>query len=140
MDDEYFMKFAINEAKKSPFPFGCVLVKNNKIIAKGQSGNTKTYDPTAHAEINAIRSACIKLKSKDLSGVTLYSTCEPCPMCFSAAWWANITRIVFGIKLSESSELFGDEILVSNSYLNKKGGSRIKIKEGVLKREILKHY
>ena len=138
MNDEQFMRLAIEEAKKAPFPFGCILVKDNKIIASGRSGETKYFDPTAHAEINAIRSACSKLHSKNLSGVTLYSTCEPCPMCFSAAWWANISRIVFGVSLKESSRLFGQEILVSSDYLNRKGASKIKIKGDVIVDEVRK--
>ena len=140
MDDEKFMRLAIDEAKNAPFPFGCVLVKNNQVIATGKSGETNNFDPTAHSEINAIRSACKKLHSKDLSGVTLYSTCEPCLMCFSASWWANISRIVFGISLEESSKLFGPEILVSADYLNGKGANKIKIRGGVLKEEVLKLY
>ena len=140
MSDERFMKLAIDEAKNAHFPFSCVLVKDNQVIATGKSGETNNFDPTAHAEINAIRIACEKLHSKDLSGVTLYSTCEPCPMCFSASWWANISRIVFGISLEESSKLFTQEILVSADYLNKKGANKIEIKGGVLKEEVLKLY
>ncbi|PIN73753.1 tRNA-specific adenosine deaminase [Candidatus Woesearchaeota archaeon CG10_big_fil_rev_8_21_14_0_10_45_16] len=140
VNDEKFMKLAIEEAKNAPFPFGCVLVKDNQIIATGKSGETNNFDPTAHAEINAIRSACEKLNSKELLGVTLYSTCEPCPMCLSASWWANISRIVFGISLEESSKLFGPEILVSADYLNGKGANKIEIKGGVLKEEVIKLY
>lgn len=140
MDDEQFMKLAIEEAKIAPFPFGCILVKDNKVIATGRSGEATDFDPTAHAEINAIRSACKEIHSSDLSGATLYSTCEPCPMCFSAAWWANVSRIVFGISLEESTKLFEQEILVSTKYLNSKGGNKIEIKGGVLKEEILKLY
>ena len=137
-DDEYFMRLAIEEAKNAPFPFGCLLVKNNHIIAKGRSGETENYDPTAHAEVNAIRQACKGLNTKDLNRITLYSTCEPCPMCFSAAWWANINKIVFGISLNESSKIFGKEILVSTKYLNENSENKIHIKGGVLKEEILK--
>ena len=141
MNDEKFMKLAIEEAKNAPFPFGCVLVKDNRVIATGKSGETNNFDPTAHAEINAIRSVCEKLHSKDLTGVTLYATCEPCPMCFSASWWANISRIVFGISLQESSKLFGNqEILVSADYLNGKGANKIEIKGGVLKEDVIKLY
>lgn len=140
MNDEKFMKLAIVEAKNAPFPFGCVLVKDNQVIATGKSGETNNFDPTAHAEINAIRSACEKMNSKDLSGITLYSTCEPCPMCFSASWWANISKIVFGVSLGESSKLFGPEIMVSADYLNGKGANKIEIKGGVLKEEVLKLY
>ena len=140
MGDEKFMELAIKEAKNAVFPFGCVLVKDNQVIATGKSGETNNFDPTAHAEINAIRSACKKLHSKDLSGITLYSTCEPCPMCFSASWWANISRIVFGVSLKESSKLFGPEILVSTEYLNRKSANKIEIKGGILEEEILKLY
>lgn len=141
MNDEKFMKLAIDEAKNAPFPFGCILVKDNQVIATGKSGETNSFDPTAHAEVNAIRSVCEKLHSKDLSGVTLYSTCEPCPMCFSASWWANISRIVFGISLEESSKLFGNqEILVSADYLNGKSANKIEIKGGVLKEEVIRLY
>jgi len=141
MSDEKFMKLAIEIAKDAPFPFTCVLVKDNQVIATGKSCETNTFDPTAHAEVNAIRSACEKLRSKDLSGVTLYSTCEPCPLCFSASWWANISKIVFGVSLEESSKLFGNqEILVSADYLNEKGANKIEIKGGVLKEEIAKLY
>ncbi len=140
MNDERFMKLAIEQAKNAPFPFGCVLVKDKQIISSGKSGKTNNFDPTAHAEINAIRDACKSLHSKDLNGVTLYSTCEPCPMCFSASWWANISRIVFGISLKESSKLFGKEMLVSTKYLNRKGANKIEIKGGVLKEEIFKLY
>ena len=76
--------------------------------------------------------------SRNLSGTTLYSTCEPCPMCFTACWWANIDRIVFGISLEDSSKLFVEEVLVSCEYLNKKGGDKIKIEGGILREEILK--
>ncbi len=140
INDEQYMKLAIEEAKNATFPFGCILVKNNKVIAHGKSGETTNFDPTAHAEIKAIRSACKKTRSKDLSGTTLYSTCEPCPMCFSASWWANITRIVYGISLKESSKLFGQEILVSVDYLNEKGNNKIKLKGGILEDKVLKMY
>jgi len=137
MDDEAFMRLAMVEANVAPFPFGCILVKGNEVIATGRSGETGTYDPTAHAEINAIRSACTHLQSIDLSGTTLYSTCEPCPMCFSASWWAKIDRIVFWISLEESAKLFGPEILVSSAYLNEKGDNKIKITGGILQDEIM---
>ena len=140
MDNKHFMRLAIDEAKNAPFPFGCVLVKDNQVIATGKSGETNNFDPTAHAEIIAIKKACEKLQIRDLSGVTLYTTCEPCPMCFSASWWANISKITFGISLEESSKLFGPEILASTNYLNEKGDNKIEIKGGILKEEILKLY
>lgn len=76
-------------------PFGAVVVKDGEIISS--SGNTVTpdNDPTAHAEVNAIRMACKKLKTFDLSGCTLYTSCEPCPMCLSAAYWAKLDKIYY---------------------------------------------
>ncbi len=137
MSDEKFMRLAIKEAKKGDFPFGAVLVKNNKIIAKAHNNSNQKLDPTAHAEVNIIRKACKKLKSKDLSGCTLYSTCEPCPLCFIAAWWANISKVVYGAEGEDVSE---DEwkIDVKCSYLNSNSGNKIQIQGGFLREECLK--
>jgi len=136
MPDEEFMKIAIQEAKKGDFPFGAVIVKDQKIIVKVHN-TAKKLDPTLHAEINAIREACKILKTIDLSNCTLYSTCEPCPMCFTAAWWANISKIVYGMEGEDVTE---DEwkIDVKCSYLNSKSGNKIQIKGGVLRKECIK--
>ncbi len=77
-------------------PFGVVIVKDGKIIASGANSVTIDNDPTAHAEVNAIRNACRKLGTFRLSGCTVYSSCEPCPMCLSALYWAGVERIYFG--------------------------------------------
>ena len=91
-------------------PFGAVIVKNNKIISKARNKVIKNNDPTAHAEINAIRLACKKLKTYDLSGCTLYTTAYPCPMCFSAIIWANIKDIYYGNTKEETDDIgFRDE-------------------------------
>jgi len=138
MSDEKFMKIAIEEAKKSPFPFGAILVKDGKVIAKS-GDNLEPQDPvTAHAEISVIRQACKILNNKHIPGTVLYSTCEPCPMCFTAAWWAHISKIVYGISLEDSNNLFGEELLVKSSYLNSKTNNKIELMEGVLRDEILK--
>lgn len=137
MNDEDFMRRAIEEAKNSDFPYGAVLVKDGIIMAKSGTAPKDSVDPTAHAEITAIRLACKKLNSKSLEGTTLYSTCEPCPMCFTAAWWANITRIVYGITLEDSSRLLFQELEVSSEFLNNKGGNRILLEGGLLKEDIL---
>lgn len=95
------MKIAIGEAiiglkKKDGGPFGAVIVKNNKIIAKSHNQVLKTKDPTSHAEINVIRLASKKLKRFNLSDCELYTTCKPCPMCLSAIYWARINKVYFG--------------------------------------------
>jgi len=77
-------------------PFGAVIVKDNDIIAEGVNLVTQTNDPTAHAEIVAIRAACSKLNDFQLTGCTLYTSCEPCPMCLGAIYWARLETIFFG--------------------------------------------
>lgn len=77
-------------------PFGAVVVKDGKIVGEGWNQVTSTNDPTAHAEVSAIRAACKNLGTFELTGAELYTSCEPCPMCLSAAYWARISKIYFG--------------------------------------------
>ncbi len=133
MDDDYFMRLAIEEAKKGDFPWGAVITKNGKVISIAHNTMLSDTDPTAHAEINAIRLACKKLNSAKIPDCTLYVTTSPCPMCFSAAWRAGIRRIVFGIKLP-------DKMNIDINKLNQLSGNKIIIKEGVLKKEISELY
>ncbi|MBC7388353.1 MAG: nucleoside deaminase [Opitutaceae bacterium] len=93
-------------------PFGCVIVKDGEIISA--TGNTvnKDNDPTAHAEVNAIRAACKKLKQSDLKGAILYTSAEPCPMCLSAIYWANIDQVYYGNSKTDSKWAgFGDDFI-----------------------------
>jgi len=100
--DEKFMLAALKEASKSALldevPVGAVIVKNNKIIARGHNLREKTNDPTSHAEIVAIRKACKKLNSWRLEECTMYVTIEPCSMCAGTLLWTRIERIVYGAK------------------------------------------
>ena len=96
-----WMKIAYKEATIGMLandggPFGAVLVKNNKIIAIAHNEVLKTKDVTAHAEVNAIRKACQELDSFDLSGCVLYTSCQPCPMCLGAIFWARIETVYYG--------------------------------------------
>jgi len=136
LDDEYFMKQAIGDAKKYGLRFGAVVVKNNKIIAK--AGKRPKGDARFHAETQAILKACKKLKTKTLKGCTLYTTCEPCPMCFYMAWITNISKIVYGATLRDSIKFGFPEIKVTAEFLNKRGGNKIKLKKKVLRMECLK--
>ncbi len=99
-DDEHFMRQALREAEEAfnegEVPIGAVIVINNKIIARGHNQVEKLNDPTAHAEILAITSACNYLGAKYLPNATLYVTIEPCHMCAGALYWSKLTRIVFG--------------------------------------------
>ncbi len=97
--DEQYVREAITLAKKSVAegggPFGAIVVKDGKVIATASNRVTLDHDPTAHAEILAIRKAAAALGTHDLSGCTVYSSCEPCPMCLGAVYWARPDRLVF---------------------------------------------
>ncbi|HAP35341.1 MAG TPA: tRNA-specific adenosine deaminase [Bacteroidetes bacterium] len=93
-------------------PFACVVVKEGKIIARGTNTVTSTNDPTAHAEIVAIRNACKELKSFQLSGCEIYTSCEPCPMCLGAIYWARPDKIYYANGRNDAAKIgFDDEIL-----------------------------
>lgn len=93
-------------------PFGAVIVRNGKIVAIGHNEVTSTNDPTAHAEIVAIRAACKKLKTFQLADCELYTSCEPCPMCLSAIYWARIKRIYFANTRKDAAAIgFDDDFI-----------------------------
>ncbi len=131
MDDADFMLEAIKDAKSSGFRFGAVIVKDGKIIAK--AGKRPRSDLRYHAESQAILNA-----GKDLSGCTLYATCEPCTMCFYLAWATKISKIIYGATIKDAMEIFGPEIDISIKELNQKGGNKIELKEGLMRDECLK--
>jgi tRNA(Arg) A34 adenosine deaminase TadA len=118
---ERAFKIAREGIKQGQTPFEAVIVKGNKIIAEAHNTVWRDKDITAHAEINAIKKACKKLKTIDLTGCHIYSTCEPCPMCLSAIHWAKIEVIVFANTIGDSSEYGFNEILISNKTLKKLG-------------------
>ena len=84
-------------------PFGALIVRNGRVLAEGQNRVTATLDPTAHAEVVAIRAACQVAKSFSLEGATLYTSCEPCPLCLSAALWARVDRVVFAADRDDAA-------------------------------------
>lgn len=93
-------------------PFGAVIVKDGVIIGQGSNKVTSSNDPTAHAEITAIRAACIQLNTFELSGCEIYSSCEPCPMCLSAIYWARIDKINYACSRYDAAEIgFDDNFL-----------------------------
>ena len=115
-----FMKRAIELSVESVNngggPFGSVIVKDNKIIATGSNKVTPTNDPTAHGEIVAIRDACKKLNNFTLNGCELYSSCEPCPMCLSAIYWARITKIYFANTREDAQKIDFDDSLIYSEF------------------------
>eukprot|EP00833_Pecoramyces_ruminatium_P016972 jgi/Orpsp1_1/1191004/evm.model.d7180000082828.1 len=111
-----FMREAIRIANESVEhgggPFGSVIVKDGEIIAGKSNSVTLDNDPTAHAEVNTIREACKKLKTFDLTGCTIYTSCEPCPMCLGAIYWAHINRIFYGNTRKDACDIqFADNFI-----------------------------
>jgi guanine deaminase len=93
-------------------PFGAVVVKDGKVIAEGYNQVTSTNDPTAHAEVVALRRACQALETFDLTGCEIYTSCEPCPMCLSAIYWARFDRIYFANDRHDAAKIgFRDDFL-----------------------------
>jgi len=100
-------------------PFGAVIVKENHIIGEGFNSVTSTNDPTAHAEIVAIRKACQVLNSFHLPGCEIYCSCEPCPMCLGAIYWARIEKIYFASNRIQASKInFDDDFIYSEISLD----------------------
>jgi guanine deaminase len=138
---EKFMRLAVAEAEKnlrslSGGPFGSCIVKGGKVLAV-ERNSVLVDDATCHAEMNAIRKASRKMRTFDLSGCVIYSTTEPCPMCFAAIHWSRIDTIVFGTAIRDAKRIGFNEMPVSNYTLKKIGRSRIKIYPNVLRRECL---
>ena len=103
---------SIENIKNGGGPFGAVIVKNNRIIATGTNHVTAKNDPTAHAEINAIRKACRKLETFDLTGCEIYSSCEPCPMCLGAIYWAHLDRLYYGNTKADAKSIDFDDSFI----------------------------
>jgi tRNA(Arg) A34 adenosine deaminase TadA len=93
-------------------PFGAVVVKDGEVVAEGYNLVTSTCDPTAHAEVIAIRRACEKLGVFHLDGCEVYTSCEPCPMCLAAIYWAHIDRVYFGCTHTDAAEIGFDDSLI----------------------------
>jgi tRNA(Arg) A34 adenosine deaminase TadA len=133
------MRKAIAEARKGILsgqaPFGACIARGGAVLACAHNEVWKRRDATAHAEINAIKKACGKLGSFDLSGCEIYSTAEPCPMCFAACHWARIGRIVYGASISDARRAGFNELRVSNEALKRAGKSPVKITKNFLGRE-----
>ena len=115
-----FMKRAIElsleSVNKSGGPFGCIIVKENKIVAEGSNKVTSSNDPTAHGEIVAIREACKNLNTFTLAGCELYSSCEPCPMCLSAIYWARIGKIYYANTRDDAKKIDFDDSLIYSEF------------------------
>jgi guanine deaminase len=115
--DKEFLEKAIQLSRKGMEsgkggPFGCVIVLGGRIVGEGNNEVTSTNDPTAHAEVVAIRAACEKLGTYQLDGCDIYTSCEPCPMCLGAIYWARPRRVIYANTRQEAAEIeFDDEFI-----------------------------
>lgn len=100
---------AVENVKQGGGPFGAVIARNGEIVAEGVNRVTMQHDPTAHAEVQAIRNACTKLGTFDLSGCDIYSSCEPCPMCLGAIYWAHLSHLYFAGTKTDAAEAGFDD-------------------------------
>ncbi|HPR62865.1 MAG TPA: nucleoside deaminase [Thermoanaerobaculia bacterium] len=139
MNDSQFMKCAIDAAGKGILrgqtPFGACIVKDGNVIVSAHNRVWESRDITAHAEVVAIRKACRILDSIHLEGCSIYSTCEPCPMCFSAIHWARVDRIVFGASIEDAEMAGFNELPISNETLKDLGQGSVQIVSGCLREE-----
>ncbi|HRQ06301.1 MAG TPA: nucleoside deaminase [Nitrosomonas halophila] len=137
-----FMREAINLAaqgvnRNDGGPFGCVIVKNDVIIGRGNNRVIATNDPTAHAEILAIREACQHLSTFQLEGCTLYTTCEPCPMCLGAIYWARPDKIFYACTSGDAAQIGFDDQFIYREILADKPQRNIPM-EQLLRPDALK--
>lgn len=141
MPNPEFMRRAIAKAREGmsegQTPFGACLVREAQVVAAEHNAVWAGTDSTAHAEVQAIRAACRALGTVDLSGSVMYSTCEPCPMCFGAIHWAKISTIVFGARIADARALGFSELTIPSETMKRVGGSPVEIVPGFLRDECL---
>jgi tRNA(Arg) A34 adenosine deaminase TadA len=129
--DEDYMRMAIARGREGMAaggsPFGACIVRDGRVIACEHNVVWQTTDATAHAEVNAIRVACRAVGSIKLEGATIYSSTEPCPMCFAAIHWAGMKRIVYGASIADAARAGFSELSISNLDMKRLGGSPVEI-------------
>lgn len=140
--DKKFMRLALKEARKNlksldGGPFGACIVKNGVLLGLARNTVLKN-DATCHAEMNAIRLASRKLGTFDLKGAVIYSTTEPCPMCFAAIHWSRIDKIIYGTGIRDAAEIGFNEIRISNKVLKKLSKVPLRFFSGFLYEECRK--
>lgn len=120
-------------------PFGAVIARDGKIVATGVNRVTANNDPTAHAEVSAIRAACEKLNTFDLSGCEIYTSCEPCPMCLGAIYWAHIDKIYYGNDKDDAKAIDFDDSFIYDELALPRGDRRLPV-EVLLDNEAIKAF
>ncbi len=142
MNKEFMLRaitLSIESVKTGGGPFGSVIVKDNKIISEGFNKVTTNNDPTAHGEIVAIREACKKLNNFNLNGSELYSSCEPCPMCLSAIYWARIDKVYYANTRNDAQKIDFDDSLIFEELLKNIKERKIPMRQ-MMREEALKAF
>ena len=137
-DDERFMRMALQEARRADFPFGAVIVRAGRVIARGRNMGRRLGDPTAHGEMVAIRRLVAARNAAALRDSTLYTTGEPCAMCMGAILWSHVGRLVFAASLAQLATKIDQIMLTSADVADKTKFAPIMITGGVLADEAMK--
>jgi tRNA(Arg) A34 adenosine deaminase TadA len=139
MDDTDFMRLAVEKCRAGiaagQSPFGTAVVRDGQVLAVTHNTVLRDNDPTAHAEVNGIRAAAAALRTIHLGGCTLYTTCEPCPMCLAAIHWAKIARVVYGATIADATAAGYSELAIPAAEMVRLGGSPLKVEVGPLRDE-----
>ena len=133
------IELSINSANTIGGPFGSVIVKDNEIIAECSNKVTSSNDPTAHGEVVAIREACKKLNTFDLSGCEIYTSCEPCPMCLSAIYWSRLDKIYYANTREDAKKIDFDDSFIYLEIPKKINDRKIKMTQ-MLRDDALKAF
>ena len=136
-EDERFMRLALAQARRADFPFGAVIVRNGRLLARGRNLGKTNDDPTAHGEMVAIRRCLAAHGSKALRGSELYTTGEPCAMCMGAILWSGVRRLVFAASVQQLSTKIGQIMISSAEVAAKSPFAPIEIAGGVLADEAM---
>ena len=139
MTDAFFMNLAIEKAKEGirngQTPFGAAVVKDNAVVVAAHNSVWRDGDPSAHAEVNAIRLAAKILGTIELVGCTMYTTCEPCPMCLAAIHWSKMERTVYGAEIADAAACGFQELFVPASEMVRIGKSPLRLEFPVMREE-----
>ena len=142
MTDADFMRLAVQAAwqglGKGEMPFGACIVRKEQVLSVLHNSAKANIDTTAHAEVQAIREASRQLRTLELAGCVIYSTCEPCPMCFTACLWAKIGRIVYACRIEDAEKAGIRQIPISSSRMKQLGQSDVQLVGDLLREDSLK--
>lgn len=139
MSDAEYMRRAIEAARqglqKGEMPFGACIVQRGRVVISVHNVARERMDITAHAEMHAIQEACRQLRTLDLSGCVIYASCEPCPMCFSACFWAKLDKIVYGSRIEDAKRMGIWQIPITSSTMKQLSRSSLEIVGDLLREE-----